>query len=88
VPRNGVIAMAKRPITIYIELSLYERIKKTKQLRERLVPPGWPKISSYSVHLIEEGLRVEETTLQAVQRKGDVGKSSSGAGRIKSDLKD
>jgi hypothetical protein len=84
----GECEMAKRPITIYIELSLYERIKKTKQIREKLLPPGWPKISSYSVHLIEEGLRVEEATLQEVQRKGVVGKSSSGAGRAKSDLKD
>jgi len=69
--------MAKRPITIYIESSLYEKIKKTKQLRERLSPPGWPKISSYSVHLIEEGLGVEETTLQAIQRNVAVGKNSS-----------
>jgi hypothetical protein len=69
--------MAKRAITVYIESSLYERIKKTKQLREKLLPPGWPKISSYSVHLIEEGLRVEETTLHEVQKKGVAGKSSS-----------
>ena len=72
--------MAKRAITIYIEASLFEKIKKTKQLREKLLPPGWPKVSSYSVHLIEEGLRVEEATLQEVQKKGVVGKSGSVVG--------
>jgi hypothetical protein len=72
--------VAKRAVTIYIESSLYERIRKTKQFREKLLPPGWPKLSSYSVHLIEEGLRVEELTLQEVQKRGVVGKSSSVAG--------
>ena len=75
-----VFRVAKRAVTIYIESSLYERIRKTKQLREKLLPPGWPKLSSYSVHLIEEGLRVEELTLQEVQKRGVVGKSSSVAG--------
>ncbi len=69
--------MAKRPITIYIESNLYERIKKTKQLREKLLPPGWPKVSSYSAHLIEEGLKVEEATLQEIQKKGVALKNDS-----------
>jgi len=75
VSRNAVLAMTKRPVTIYIESGLYDRIKKTKQLREKLLPPGWPKVSSYSAHLIEEGLRVEEATLQEVQKKGISGKN-------------
>ena len=58
----------KHPITVYIESSLYERIKKAKQLREKKIPPGWPKISSYTAHLIEEGLKTEELFLDDVQK--------------------
>jgi hypothetical protein len=72
--------MAKHPVTVYLESNLYDRIKKTKQLREKLLPPGWPKVSSYAAHLLEEGLKVEEATLQEFQRKVLDNKGNSNAG--------
>jgi hypothetical protein len=60
--------MPKRPITIYIESSISERIRKDQKLREKLLPPGWPRISSYCAHLIEEGLGVEEMALEEAQK--------------------
>jgi hypothetical protein len=62
--------MPKRPITVYIESNVLERIKKNQKLREKLRPPGWPKISSYAAHLIEEGLKAEEKVLEEAQNKG------------------
>ena len=60
--------MPKRPVTVYIDSTLSERIKKAKQLREKLFPPGWTKTSSYTAHLIEEGLKAEESILNESQK--------------------
>lgn len=60
--------LAKHPITVYIDSSLYERIRRAKQLREKMMPPGWPKVSSYTAHLIEEGLKTEEVFLGETQK--------------------
>ncbi len=72
--------MPKRSITIYVDSTLFEQIKKSKQLREKLVPPGWPKTSSYAAHLIEEGLKVEETFLDEVLKNNGQKKSSGVVG--------
>jgi hypothetical protein len=61
--------MPKRSIAVYIEPNMYERIQKAKLLRERVSPPGWKTISSYAAHLIEEGLKLEETKLEEEQAK-------------------
>lgn len=61
--------MTKRPVTVYIDPPLSERIKKTKQLREKLFPPGWTKVSSYVAHLVEEGLKAEESFLDQAQKE-------------------
>lgn len=70
----------KHPITVYIESSLYDRIRRAKQLREKLMPPGWPKISSYTAHLIEEGLKTEEILLNDTQKNDRKQKGNSVAG--------
>lgn len=48
---------------------MLDRIRKNQKLREKLLPPGWPKVSSYSAHLIEEGLRIEEMALEEAQKE-------------------
>ena len=61
--------MPKRPIAVYIEQRLYDRLEKAKLARERLSPPGWKSISSYAAHLIEEGLSLEEKKLKKLQEE-------------------
>jgi hypothetical protein len=61
--------MPKRSIAVYIEPDMYERIQKAKLLRERAFPPGWKTDSSYAVHLLEEGLKIEEVKLEEEQTK-------------------
>jgi hypothetical protein len=64
-----MIDMTKRPVTVYIDSPLSERIKKAKQMREKLFPPGWTKVSSYVAHLVEEGLKTEELVLDQAQKE-------------------
>lgn len=61
--------MPKRPIAVYIERSLYDRLEKAKLSRERLSPPGWGSVSSYAAHLLEEGLKLEEKKLKQLEEE-------------------
>jgi len=56
--------MPKRPIAVYIDQSVFNRLEDAKAKREELSPPGWKSISSYAGHLIEEGLKLEEKKLK------------------------
>ena len=63
--------MPKRHIAVYVEQTLYDRLRKAKSLRQRLRPPGWKSTSSYACHLLEVGLNLEEKELE----KGEVKKA-------------
>jgi hypothetical protein len=56
--------MPKRPIAVYIEQPIFNRLLEAKAKRAELSPPGWKSISSYAEHLIEEGLKLEERKLK------------------------
>jgi len=59
--------MPKRHIAVYIEPPVYNRLVKAKLARERLIPPGWKSISSYTAYLIDEGLKLEEKRLKKLE---------------------
>lgn len=59
--------MPKRHIAVYVEPPVYNRLMKAKLARERLIPPGWKSISSYTAYLLDEGLKLEEKRLRKLE---------------------